>query len=72
MKEFLPKPVRVVTLCVSVAMAFGLGIFVAHAEPWGGFSLVIAAAFLLFGSVYGFVLYTYIVYCLWKNRKPKM
>jgi hypothetical protein len=66
-REFLSKPVRIVSLYVFALMAFGLGVLVSSARRWEELGVAIGSIIVLFGSVYGVALFSYVGWRMWRN-----
>ena len=71
MRGLLPRAVRLVSLYVFVVMAFGFGILVSSVGRWGDWGVGIGAVILLFGSVYGVTLFTYVGWRACRVKKVK-
>ena len=69
-REILSTRVRVVSSLVFATMAFGFGVLVSSAKGWGDWGIGIGAIILLFGSIYGFVLGTCVLWCLSRRKGP--
>ncbi len=69
LSEFLPKPVQIVSLYVFMIMAFGLGVLVSSVRGWEELGVAIGSIIVLFGSVYGTVVFAYVGWRMCRKRK---
>jgi hypothetical protein len=68
MSEFLPRCVRILSLCVFLAGMFAMGVVVASVGRWGQYGVGIGALVVLFSSLYATALYGYVAWRFFKKR----